>query len=231
MKSAYRFPAHVHACALDEGAILLDAKADKYLYFNSHQAAWLAELSETRETAREPSSKAIRFAERLERKDLLTIDPSKGKAVAYTDTPGARTSLLEASVDNGAVTFGAVMRFLAALNACRSHRKGGQMTIADSVILAQGWKSRAARKDASGDVFRLAGSFHRLSPYFVSTYNACFFRSLLLLHFLSAYGISADWVFGVRLAPFDAHCWVAYEDALLNETCDKAAEYKVIMVI
>jgi hypothetical protein len=59
----------------------------------------------------------------------------------------------------------------------------------------------------------------------------CLFRSFFLLHFLATYGCAADWVFGVTLFPFRAHCWIASGDLLLGETSKRAMEFSPIHVI
>ena len=59
----------------------------------------------------------------------------------------------------------------------------------------------------------------------------CLFRSFLLLHFLRSYGLSADWIFGVSLFPFHAHCWVADGDLLLAERVGKVEGFATILQI
>lgn len=56
----------------------------------------------------------------------------------------------------------------------------------------------------------------------------CLFNSFLLLHFLNQYGHRADWLFGVQLFPFRAHCWVASGSGLLNEVPHAIEDYEVI---
>ena len=58
----------------------------------------------------------------------------------------------------------------------------------------------------------------------------CLFHSFFLLHFLAEYGIKADWVFGVRLFPFSAHCWIADGSQLLNEASHAIEDYRIIYV-
>jgi len=58
----------------------------------------------------------------------------------------------------------------------------------------------------------------------------CLFRSFFLLQFLARRGHTADWVFGVTLFPFRAHCWLAIGDTLVGETSRRAAEYSLILV-
>lgn len=59
----------------------------------------------------------------------------------------------------------------------------------------------------------------------------CLFRSFFLLHFLSYYGLGADWVFGVSLFPFHAHCWLADGDLLLGERIGRVEGFAIIFKI
>lgn len=58
----------------------------------------------------------------------------------------------------------------------------------------------------------------------------CLLGSFFLLHFLARYGFRADWIFGVQLFPFRAHCWIAAEDELLNEVPHAIEDYHIIWV-
>lgn len=62
-------------------------------------------------------------------------------------------------------------------------------------------------------------------------HDACRFRSLVLMNYLTRSGIAPDWVFGVRLCPFSAHCWVEYNGVILNEDSDTVAEFRPIMSV
>jgi hypothetical protein len=77
------------------------------------------------------------------------------------------------------------------------------------------------------DLARLVGWFDRLGLW-LPLRPLCLFRSHLLLHFLRRVGGDADWVFGVTLFPFHAHCWLAVGDLLVGERVDRAEDFSVI---
>lgn len=56
----------------------------------------------------------------------------------------------------------------------------------------------------------------------------CLVRSALLMAFLRRQGLTADWVFGVRLWPFAAHCWVQIGDVCLNDDIERLWPYTPI---
>jgi hypothetical protein len=71
--------------------------------------------------------------------------------------------------------------------------------------------------------------FWALMPY-LPIEGECLVRSAMLIRFLRRHGLRADWVFGVRLCPFTAHCWVQVEDVCLNDDVERLVAYTPIMV-
>lgn len=75
---------------------------------------------------------------------------------------------------------------------------------------------RRESRDETPGAPALAARFRRMSLY-LPVQPSCLLDSYVLLHFLAAYGRTADWVIGVRLFPFQAHCWLAVGDTLVGE--------------
>jgi hypothetical protein len=94
--------------------------------------------------------------------------------------------------------------------------------------------SRARHQPAPGgrlaDYRSTIARFERMA-LFLPFRMQCLFRSHFLLDILQAYGLAADWVFGVSLFPFRAHCWIAVGDRLLGDRTDKVADFVPILVI
>lgn len=61
--------------------------------------------------------------------------------------------------------------------------------------------------------------------------HQCLFRCYFLLRVLERAGHSADWVFGVTLFPFEAHCWLAQGDLLIGEDAARAMQYEPILIL
>lgn len=76
----------------------------------------------------------------------------------------------------------------------------------------------------------LVSSFEALRIFFPRRY-LCLFDSLALLNFLSQFDVYPNWVFGVRAEPFAAHCWVQWEDIVLNDTVENVCCYNAIMIV
>ncbi len=71
--------------------------------------------------------------------------------------------------------------------------------------------------------------FKNLRPLFFTAKDHCLFDSFALIEFLSSYDIYPNWVFGVKMSPFAAHCWVQQGDLLLNDSLDHINLFSPIM--
>jgi len=91
----------------------------------------------------------------------------------------------------------------------------------------------AGREGCRDDLIAVSGRvemFRRLLP-FAPRVGACLFQAELLLRFLNAAGLDADWVFGVRTWPFMAHCWLQIGDHCVSQNPETLTMYRPIMVI
>lgn len=89
------------------------------------------------------------------------------------------------------------------------------------------------RRGRKGDVAAIAARvevFRQLLPLAPWT-GACLLQAELLLRFLNAADLDADWVFGVRLWPFLAHCWLQLDALCVSESPDTLASYHPILVL
>jgi hypothetical protein len=231
MASSFHLARGVHACRLDGSVILLDLNRDRYLRLNPVQTDWYTELARIRDAA-PPGPSAARFAASLAGSGLLTVGTSTGKPLLPPNPSPARSSMIDTYVEDvEAIDRQALWHMARAVRICRPFGRPADRNALKAVEVVSKWSSAGHVTPRSPDacVRRRVMQFHRLAPYFMTTHDACFFASMVLMRFLLSFGIRPDWVFGVRLSPFDAHCWVRLGDTLLNETRDKAAEYRVIM--
>lgn len=74
-----------------------------------------------------------------------------------------------------------------------------------------------------------AATFAELLPW-LPFEGACLRRSALLMAWLRLRGLRAHWVFGVRVWPFRAHCWVQIDDLCLNDDVERLAAYTPILI-
>ena len=61
--------------------------------------------------------------------------------------------------------------------------------------------------------------------------GVCLHRSFMLLHYLKAQAIAADWVFGVRTWPFAAHCWLQIGEVVVGDDLHRVSRYTPILTV
>lgn len=59
----------------------------------------------------------------------------------------------------------------------------------------------------------------------------CLADSLALLHWLGRQGLAANLIFGVKLDPFAAHCWVEEGNVLLNDHADEVERFTPVRLV
>ena len=89
---------------------------------------------------------------------------------------------------------------------------------------------RAAREPVPPDrLAELVRLYRTLRPLIPIQPN-CLPDSLALASFLRRRGAVPDLVFGVKLAPFGAHCWLQSGDLVLNDRLGNASDFTPILV-
>lgn len=59
----------------------------------------------------------------------------------------------------------------------------------------------------------------------------CLARSYLMLTYLRRLSLDADWIFGVRTWPFQAHCWLQAGETALDDDVERLTAYAPILVV
>lgn len=217
----------VSFCDCDGVTLFLNAGDDTYLRLTRDQTLWFEQIRESpMQSWTEP---VTRFADALLHRKILTRDEKLGKRI-QTETAASPGHLISLpSLEAPPWPRHIATLFYAVLVCSLTERA---RDFAGIVSAARRWKSKASGLAKPGaDMAHLVTAFHALSPLFFSTRDACRYRSLCLLRFLTLYGLSPNWVFGVRLSPFQAHCWIETEGYVLNDDAGNVQEYRRILTI
>ncbi|MCD9007504.1 lasso peptide biosynthesis B2 protein [Luteimonas sp. XNQY3] len=224
---------HVFFCEIDGAYLFLDSAKDKYITFTGAQADWFAEIRNSND-ADTLSADARKFANRLIQSGLIRTTSEDGKPIQEVGYKAPDYSVFIRGADTPpAVSLKAVPRYvLAYIASCLSHR-ANTAEMGRMIQAAKRWKSGlpSANANLRERSIELTERFHGITPLFYTSRDVCFFSSLFLVKYLSQFGVSADWVFAVRLAPFGAHCWVEFDHVVLNEDYDKTFAFKPIMLV
>lgn len=71
----------------------------------------------------------------------------------------------------------------------------------------------------------------RMAERYALASNTCLLRSLALQAALVRRGVATSVVFGVKLHPFEAHCWVQRGSTLLNDTAERTGMFVPIRIV
>lgn len=207
-------------CLIAGEAVFLDVSNDRYFRLTSQQnAEFLALLTRTS----------------VSRDDLRTSGLSQLPGDAATDgqlEPCQWTMPSRAFVDDpgGGFPMAETARALLAQRRCERALKTRPLALQLGRLaskLSSLPQSIPAPDNRAGRVVR-GFTFACLLR---SAADCCLARSLALADQLAQRGCGTHVVFGVKLAPFVAHCWVQADDLVLNETVEEVARYTPILVV
>jgi hypothetical protein len=232
-----RLANHVRACRVGDQMIFLDLLRDKYIGMGGPQIAALSEAILGQGAAdgvqAEPSDTEHldKYILRLRQQHLLSNEPAIGpmRTSPPLDTPSASLILddQDCSVTSEWRQLLRLWRstFVAGAWLCR-------LSLADISERIFALRHPYRRHQASTDALRASvESYIRLRPFALSTHDRCLHDSLTLIHFLSAEGLLARWVIGVRVDPFGAHAWAQAGDTVLNDYPERVRRFKPILVV
>jgi hypothetical protein len=241
LQRQFRLASDVYACRAGGHVVILDLRRDQYLGFNASDAEGLEDLIDGWPTGLPDRSAGGASGAQLldELRGLGLIDARGGFPASYRspDIMKAATPLLDGYGDEdctvGAIDAWHTLR--ASLTAAALLRWRGL----DKIVTRARRRRLAAERsgfpqrfpsDRIDHVRAKVSAFFRLRPFFVTNQNPCLFDAIALGEFLAAYGVFPTWVFGVRVNPFAAHCWLQEGDVVLTDTPDNVGEFTPILV-
>jgi hypothetical protein len=226
----YYLTQDTYLCGKDDTFAFLNLKADRYTLVSGPEAAALKALLFSKTEALADSSFLKNALPALVAHDLLTTDHSQGKPVATTSTSVA-TLRVRASFNREGTRIKSSHVFWF-MHACFLALV--QLRCFPLLSTVNGMKRRkhnAPTRDCADDRVRnLAIIFGKLRRFFPANY-LCLFDSLALVNFLASYGHYPDWVFGVNLDPWSAHCWVQSGQFVLNDDPETVASFIPILAV
>ena len=90
--------------------------------------------------------------------------------------------------------------------------------------------SKTDSSSSPGRLKDLVGAFEAAERFVVGN-DQCLLRSLALQRFLARNGHPSTFVFGIKMHPFAAHCWIQQEDVLLNDTLETVGAFRPIRAV
>jgi hypothetical protein len=224
----YLLPRHIYCCRRGNAYVFLDLKQDDYTLVAGPAAGALHALIDRDANATGTDFDSLR---ELEQGGLLTKDPNAGRPIATTEVGFAVEPLLEFEMSRPTrARLVDYWNFVAACTSAAARLRWQPLEKTVTGVLKR--KARLADRYPQ-DIARardLTAVFLQLRRLFPANY-LCLFDSLALIEFLARYRLYPTWVFGVKLEPWGAHCWIQQDQFTFNESVEEAATYTPIMAI
>lgn len=239
MTNSHRLPDDVYSCHSDSHLVFLDLRRDKYICLNRQNTQLVAhiftgscfqspDLTTLRSMA--VSADSLRVVQALVGNGLLEEDITGLGSLTWSSIqlPTASLSTEESNpskirISHRAAFLGASLRASWALRWHSIHR-----TVHD----VRERKERIANKRLPNyhALRQLVFVYRSLAPWYGGEYR-CLFDSLALVEFLSSFRLFPQWVFGVKVQPFAAHCWIQDGDRVLNDSLEYVRRFTPIMTV
>ncbi len=229
----YWLAPHVHLGLCDQHAVLMDVRRNRYVAVQPAErlAGWVAGWPPQGAPAGAQRSGAPAVLARLLEQDVLVSTRRTGHPATLAQTAEPERTLLEFDFDRRPAPCSLDLWRMAraSIGARASLKLRSMHAVLERVRL------RRVGRDVPEEPFdwerarALVRVFVHLRPLFYTARDACLLDSLALLRFLAANGVYAEWVFGVRTAPFRAHCWVQHGAVVFNDRPDRVRQYSPIL--
>lgn len=202
---------------VDGHAVFLDERSDSYFMLEDEdETLFLSSLA---------AGHPLPSDQRLQ--DAFAIDGAPAR-ILHAICPDPKRSVAEEANSHGAA-FAEIVRIARLVHSTRAWlaKRPIEKVLAD-ILTRHG---HCEQDDGSlemliGDARRFM-SARRLVPIKAN----CLLDSLALLRWLGPAGRSAMLVFGAKLDPFAAHCWVQAGDVLLNDALETVARFRAVRVV
>jgi Transglutaminase-like superfamily len=208
----YQLSPHVRACRDGDYIVFLDLRLDRYWSVPAGTAPVISGLLES-ERAHGRGARLI---------EMGLIEPANAGSLPLEPRVAAPEQKLFPTNHSRASPFEYGLCASACWWTARTlARRRLDLTLARLAEL----KARAVKSKASAQ--HLIGAFEEFRPWFPRR-RVCLFDALALFRFMVMRGLKPDIVFGVRTAPFAAHCWVEWEGRLAGDSSDHCASFTPI---
>lgn len=219
----YQLCESVSFCWTDQSAVFLDVKRDRYFRLAQRAEAIFRTLCEV-------GGQAVPDVRLLVSQGLVEATDDIVRPLRPASAQPPTVSLIDSPVGAETLSASAFADIAWRLARARVRLKGSALTTTLSRLRTARIRQTASLGDRPLAVTALARRFNtarRRTPF----PPACLPDALALLDFLSDHQVYPDLVFGVRLDPFRAHCWVQAEETVLNDALDPILAHTPILVV
>lgn len=214
---------HLFAAAVDDAVVLLDTLQDRYSLLEGPPATRLARLMAV------PAPAHAGFPIILPAIIVRALH-EVGQSVAREASMERWSVPTEAWSDDVGTTTDGRVRLSCAGDLLRARAQIALLPL-HRILLAVRRRARQPGRSAIEDTSGLATvlAAHRRQRALVPIERRCLIDCLALVHGLARRSLRVDWMFGVRLQPFEAHCWLESGGLLLTDEVDIVRQFRPIL--
>ncbi len=206
----------VHLAAAEDDLVFLDVRSDSYLCLAAQDAAAVLHDLSDDATPSSPTTAELVSAGLLERSETA------GRWMPFSRVPPHLEHDFLGAPPADVLTF----ENIAALGGSAA-RTAWFRARSIRHWVAHRTRSGGPEIGPDGSIEEATHRFDLLRPFIPRT-GRCLPGSMLLADFLYRKGHATEVVFGVRVHPFEAHCWVECDGRVLNDTIEHVRWYTPI---
>lgn len=233
----YYMSSNTHVCVADGQIVMLDLRRDKYLSLDEDASMLLRAhvgLLSSKEgfLQTDPDARLGEVLAHLAANGVLsTVAPPPGSAETRRPLLPPGSAITPQPPFREHVGAHHAARYIASVVSAKSALR---MRTLYGIVRRE--RRKTISRSSAGGNFDPAGVAPLCSVYsrlrvIATGPRQCLFDSLALKLFLAQYGLFPEWIFGVRLNPFAAHCWLQHGDTLVNDSLDSVRRFTPIMAV
>jgi len=213
---AYRLRPGLTVCLVEDQALFLDLERDRYFSSAGAPARTIAALIAGQTLSQDQRNQ-------LAKAGLPPVDAARCGPLKI---PSPTRSLIEQPRRHHVPRPGAILGVASSMLRARNRLKRQPLaSVLDAVA------ARKASVSATEDSLFAAAETYNSLRRLVPVAPCCLPDSLGLLDWLLRRGLAADLVFGVKLNPFSAHCWLQSGEVALNDAVDTVRLHTPILIV
>lgn len=245
LKNTYYQNDHLIFSRLEAGYIFADLQNNEYHFIDGPQVGVIDEV--TRRVGLEKdrtvclswedvADRDRRAAEELLSEKLLAIRNNKIHVRSKEVTWASKNIVMpwprsQRSRRNVAVLFFRSIIFLFAFGVASILRWIDRPSVSVRVIRLFKSVTRTKNGISEDSIAQVYSDFCSIRRFFYTARNQCYFDSMVAAIFLSLLGYDPNWVFGVELTPFRAHCWVKVNENILTDQLANVVTFVPIFAV
>jgi hypothetical protein len=206
----------VHAVQLGEDVVLLDTAKGEYFCLVAAADAFDFQSPARTKITDEDLARDAREMGLIGAGDRAVVGWPPGASSAIVDDPSPRLRMED------------IFDGLAGVATLARHYYG--QPFGHLISRARQQKPVEAPSSPAEALVERVQAFRQLLPW-APAQGVCLYRSFFLLQFLRRRGFDATWMFGVKIWPFEAHCWLQSGDIVLDDSLDHVRPYTPILAV